>query len=120
MTDTSTESSLLVHPTFQPGQPDDRWTVTYPRGLLAEHQSGVCGDAAFLRQCRPQASDYPMPPMPKDPRVHALQHAADELGWRSGPLSFAINTRARATRSSAQSLIAASSAAPFAGIADIL
>ena len=34
MTETSTESSLLVHPTFQPGQPDDRWTVTYPRGLL--------------------------------------------------------------------------------------
>ena len=35
MTETSTGSSLLVHPTFQPGQPDDRWTVTYPRGLLA-------------------------------------------------------------------------------------
>ena len=34
MTETSTWSSLLVHPKVQPGQPDDRWMVTYPRGLL--------------------------------------------------------------------------------------
>ena len=43
MTETSTESSLLVHPTFHSGQPDDRWTVTYPRGLLVSAASIFVG-----------------------------------------------------------------------------
>ena len=34
MTETSTWSSLLGHPKVHSGQPDDRWMVTYPRGLL--------------------------------------------------------------------------------------
>ena len=34
MTETSTWSSLLGHPRVHSGQPDDRWMVTYPRGLL--------------------------------------------------------------------------------------
>ena len=85
------------------GVPEGSTLVDWPIGYddmepwyeAAEHQIGVCGDAAYLRNYRPQASDFPMPPMPKDLRAHALQRAADELGWRSGPLSFAINTRAR-------------------------
>ncbi|WP_419847951.1 GMC family oxidoreductase [Candidatus Poriferisocius sp.] len=85
------------------GVPEGSTLVDWPIGYddmepwyeVAEHQIGVCGDAAFLRHYRPQASDFPMPPFPKDPRSHALKSAADELGWRSGPLSFAINTRAR-------------------------
>ena len=35
MTETSTWSSLFGHPKVHSGQPDDRWMVTYPRGLLA-------------------------------------------------------------------------------------
>ena len=36
MTETSTWSSLLGHPKVHSEQPDDRWMVTYPRGLLVK------------------------------------------------------------------------------------
>ena len=38
MTETSTWSSLLGHPKVHSGQPDDRWMVTYPRGLLGDRE----------------------------------------------------------------------------------
>ena len=49
MTETSTWSSLLVHPKVHSGQPDDRWMVTYPRGLLGSKAAladGVTVDLA--------------------------------------------------------------------------
>ena len=72
------------------------WPITYddmaPFYELAEHEIGVCGDAHFLRHYRPQAKDFPMPALPKDHRAEVMHTAADQLGWRSGPLSFAINS----------------------------
>ena len=72
------------------------WPIDYdemePFYDLAEHEIVVCGDADFLRQYRPQAKDFPMPALPEDHRAEVMHSAAVELGRRSGPLSFAINS----------------------------
>ena len=63
-----------MHPTFQPGQPDDRWTVTYPRGLLVPDRD--------YEPFVPPPVDYPTVPvgsMPDEP-VEEESVSEDQAG----------------------------------------
>ncbi|MDH4168433.1 MAG: GMC family oxidoreductase [Acidimicrobiia bacterium] len=82
------------------GVPDGSTLVDWPFGYedmepwyeRAEAEVGVSGDTDFLRQYRSQATEFPMPALPGNARGDALGAAATRLGWRSGQLSFAINS----------------------------
>ncbi|MDH3706191.1 MAG: GMC family oxidoreductase N-terminal domain-containing protein, partial [Acidimicrobiia bacterium] len=88
------------------GVPDGSTMVDWPVGYddmapwyeLAEWEIGVSGDADFLAQYRSQDRGFPMPALTGNARGEAMAAAASRLGWRSGPLSFAINSEPRDDR----------------------
>jgi choline dehydrogenase-like flavoprotein len=78
------------------------WPVTYeemaPFYDRAESELGVSGASGALTRRLPGHPGYPMPSLPDDDVRNLLGRAADRLGWRWGPVPFAINSVRRAGR----------------------
>jgi choline dehydrogenase-like flavoprotein len=58
----------------------------------AEWEIGVAGLADPCFHGSPRQRDYPMPPVPSNPRREILARGADKLGWSTGPVPLLINT----------------------------
>jgi choline dehydrogenase-like flavoprotein len=78
------------------------WPVGYdemePHYSDAEWQLGVAGDDNALTTRTPRSRRYPMPPFPDDAVRHLLAASARDLGIRTGPIPFAINSVPREGR----------------------
>ncbi|MCM0616848.1 GMC oxidoreductase [Paenarthrobacter sp. TYUT067] len=64
----------------------------------AERELGVSGATGSLTARMPGHPGYPMPPLQGDPTRIVLGAAANRLGWKHGPIPFAINSIPRAGR----------------------
>ncbi|HWT25072.1 MAG TPA: GMC family oxidoreductase [Solirubrobacteraceae bacterium] len=79
------------------------WPVGYdalaPYYDKVEWEIGVAGESGGPLVARtPRARGYPMPALPADPSGRAFGAAAERLGWRCGPVPFAINSVPRGGR----------------------
>lgn len=75
------------------------WPIDYddlePYYSEIEWTVGVSGDAAPHRNKGHRSRDYPMPPLPDNTEAALLRHAADHLGWSTGPVPMLINSEPR-------------------------
>lgn len=78
------------------------WPVDYdemePFYSDAEWALGVSGDDVALTARTPRSRRYPMPPFPDDAVRRLLGDAAEQIGIRTGPIPFAINSVPRDDR----------------------
>jgi choline dehydrogenase-like flavoprotein len=79
------------------------WPIGYddlaPYYDRVEWEIGVSGQSGGpLAERFPRSRGYPMPPLAADAVREAFGAAADRLGWRWGPVPFAINSVPRAGR----------------------
>ncbi|MET0902748.1 MAG: GMC oxidoreductase [Acidimicrobiales bacterium] len=58
----------------------------------AEWEIGVAGEEGSLTARTPRHRGYPMPPLPGGRLREVYAAAADRLGWRWGPIPFALNS----------------------------
>lgn len=58
----------------------------------AEWEVGVSGLADPCFHASPRQRDYPMPPIPSNPKRETLSQGAQRLGWYIGPIPLLINT----------------------------
>lgn len=87
-----------------PGSSLTDWPVDYaemaPFYDKAELELGVSGDTGALTERWPEHPGYPMPALPDDDARRLLGRAAERLGWKWGPIPFAINSVPYAGRAS--------------------
>jgi choline dehydrogenase-like flavoprotein len=58
----------------------------------AEHEIGVCGDAALMTHLPKYQKDYPMPPLPLSKPGQAYRNGASALGWETLPVPLTLNS----------------------------
>lgn len=78
------------------------WPISYddlePFYTRVEHELGVAGETGVLTERTPRTERYPMPALPTDEVRALLSGAAARLGWRTGPIPFAVNSVRRDAR----------------------
>lgn len=86
------------------GAPEGSTLIDWPFGYdelepyydRIEWELGVSGDAnSDVARRTPRSRPYPMPALASDPVRVALGRSADQLGWKTSPVPFAINSVAR-------------------------